>query len=1071
MAGRVAMLLAAGCPPGEIAAITFTEAAASELAKRIHAVVQELLENKVPLEMKCALPTGLDEGQRKALTAAAQQLDELTSTTIHSFCQSIIIDHGVAAGLDPGSRIADEGAAELMFEDAFSSWLVDALSSNDSVDEAVVTFVQNPLEKPVDTLRKLANLWKDHRSAQPAQADITSRPDVDLINAINAFGRWVGSHPYDLATNNLVEQFGELCTHFADALEGPPDFRRLWRLSKPPRIFAMLQDSFELRSYGGIETWASTRRTDREILKAEATTLYQDVVDAFSDTLGHIAGLMVMQLSHSLRRVLENYAEAKRRAAIMDFDDLLLHARDLVTTNEDIRRTVGERYRRILVDEFQDTDLVQTEILFSICAQEKTTDWRACRLKPGSLFIVGDPKQAIYRFRRADIEAYRMARSVILAQPKGVLIPITANFRSQRPIIDYVNASFATVFDGIAQPSHVPLSPTLDPPPEGTQCIAKLSINGRGQGQLRQNEAERVAELCQRLIGRLLVRRKPGVLEPARPGDIALLAPSYTELWRYELALEALRIPVTSQASKALAQRQETQDVLALLRALADPTDRLAFGALLRGPLVGLSDQALLDIAAELEDAGEKWGFSIRTPPTKISNPYARSVLEALKHLRSRVATVPPSQLLAKALDALGARLIITARHRSRYARALANLDALVEMAKRYATAGLDAFIHDLQDKWERSEPVHEGRGDTADDSVQIITMHSAKGLEWPVVVPIATATKLRSPGRFVHRRADNTLHWLIGGVAAPGLRLARQEEERQDYLEKERMWYVASTRARDLLIVPEFAAGDPKSWSKVIDRTPHPLPDLDFSTLIAETKPSTATFENAQTTTVFAEQQGLVLASSPIVKWSQPSVQDPDRTVAVLDAPQEIETVPGWILPAGAGRIRGSVLHKLIEEILTGELSIDGDEMMARSRSLLEQLLVKEAEPPNDLPDPVEMATTVRSTLQISDVEALLPFMKGEVPVWDRKDTDYLAGRADALILAGDRIVGVIDWKSDVALNKDEVAKYVAQVAKYLQATGALAGAVVFISMARIVWVGDRDKLFEACVLKQALT
>ena len=237
------MLLAAGRPPGEIAAITFTEAAASELAKRIHAVVQDLLDDQVPLEMKCALPTGLDSAQRAALTAAAEHLDELTSTTIHSFCQSIIIDHGVAAGLDPGSRIADEGVAELMFEDAFSNWLIDALSSNHPVDEAIVAFVQNPLEKPVDTLRNLAYLWKSHPSASPALIDVSLRPDIDLIHAIDAFARWVASNPSDLPTNSLAEQFCELRAHFADALEVTPSFRRLWHLSKPPRIFAMLQES------------------------------------------------------------------------------------------------------------------------------------------------------------------------------------------------------------------------------------------------------------------------------------------------------------------------------------------------------------------------------------------------------------------------------------------------------------------------------------------------------------------------------------------------------------------------------------------------------------------------------------------------------------------------------------------------------------------------------------------------------------------------------------------------------------------------------------------------------------
>ena len=342
--------------------------------------------------------------------------------------------------------------------------------------------------------------------------------------------------------------------------------------------------------------------------------------------------------------------------------------------------------------------------------------------------------------------------------------------------------------------------------------------------------------------------------------------------------------------------------------------------------------------------------------------------------------------------------------------------------------------------------------------------MHGAKGLEWPVVVPISTATKLRAPGRFIHRRADNTLHWLVGGVAAPGLRRAREEEARQDYLEKERIWYVASTRARDLLIIPEFVAGDPKSWSKVIDRTPHPLPELDLSTLSDELIPSVAPVENAQTSEVFAEQERHVRASSPMIKWSQPSIHDPDHAVAVLDAPSEIETVPGWILPRGAGRVRGSVLHKLVEERLTGEIPVDRDQLMARSQDLFGQLMSKQAEPANDLPDPAEMATAVCNTLKMVDIEALLPFMITEVAVWERKDTEYLAGRADALVMADNHVAGVIDWKSDIAPTKDVTAKYVLQVVEYLRATGAVAGAVVFMSMEQIIWVGSRDKLFAIC-------
>jgi hypothetical protein len=201
--------------------------------------------------------------------------------------------------------------------------------------------------------------------------------------------------------------------------------------------------------------------------------------------------------------------------------------------------------------------------------------------------------------------------------------------------------------------------------------------------------------------------------------------------------------------------------------------------------------------------------------------------------------------------------------------------------------------------------------------------------------------------------------------------------------------------------------------------------PELDLSTLSDELNPSFAPIENTQTAEVFAEQERYVRASSPLIKWSQPSIHDRDHAVAVLDVPHEIETVPGWILPRGAGRVRGSVLHKLVEEILTGELSVDCDQLTARSRDLLGQLIFKQAEPANDLPDPAEVATAVRNTLKMVDIEALLPFMITEVAVWERKDTEYLAGRADALVMANDHVAGVIDWKSDIAPAKDVTAKY----------------------------------------------
>ena len=281
-------------------------------------------------------------------------------------------------------------------------------------------------------------------------------------------------------------------------------------------------------------------------------------------------------------------------------------------------------------------------------------------------------------------------------------------------------------------------------------------------------EAAAVGALCEQMIGRLPVREGAASVRPARAGDIALLAAGHTELWRYERELEGRRIPIASQAGKALMRRQETQDVLALLRTLADPTDKLAFGALLRGPLVGLTDQELLDIIADLGDweNGRPPDLSLFTDASRISNTYARSTIEILQALRRRSSVVTPSQLLAEAIEALLARPALAARHGNRNARAFANLDALIDMGRRYSVFGLASFVEDLQQQWERTDIVQEGRSDSVDDAVQIVTMHNCKGLEWPIIIPVGTATNFRGPSPFIYQPAHNSLHWVIGGVA-----------------------------------------------------------------------------------------------------------------------------------------------------------------------------------------------------------------------------------------------------------------------------------------------------------------
>ena len=205
--------------------------------------------------------------------------------------------------------------------------------------------------------------------------------------------------------------------------------------------------------------------------------------------------------------LLKNYAAYKRAAALLDFDDLLLTARDLLKNNDPVRRALADRYTHVLVDEFQDTDPTQAEILWRLCGEgDESADWQTRQLRDGALFCVGDPKQAIYRFRGADVDTYVEAREAIRQQCPENVLEITANFRSLRPILEWVNERFAEPLSAEGQPGFQNLTSTQEP--DGNlPTVVRLDVEVVSAGEkpkqndARESEAGAVAELCKRLIG------------------------------------------------------------------------------------------------------------------------------------------------------------------------------------------------------------------------------------------------------------------------------------------------------------------------------------------------------------------------------------------------------------------------------------------------------------------------------------------------------------------------------------------------------------------------------------------
>jgi len=1058
MAGRIAMMLANGHEPGEIAAITFTELAASQLARRIKDAVDALLRDDVPAFIQPVLPDGLTNAQRASLASAATRLDDLTATTIHGFCQAILHTHGVQAGLDPGARVVDAPVADVLFLSDLSAWFSRRLAADATADDPIVVLAQENPFGVVDLIRELAIFRRKHPEAAPIPPFSNARPDIAFAQAVDDFDRWQSSVERDRWAHAIAQELRKLAARYAGTFISTPDFAALWRLCDAGRS-RLFDKGLQLISYD--EAAQRFGAYHEETGGDDALAIYQVVSEAWNELVGHIASCLVCTLSSSLDQLLTGYRDSKRAAAVLDFDDLLLHVRDLVRGQDDVRQAIGRRYKFILIDEFQDTDRVQNEILFSIAAiPGHRGPWQESKLRPGSLFLVGDPKQAIYRFRGADIEAYQHSCELIRAQDAGAILEVTANFRSQGAIIKHVNRCFEDVFARPSQPRYVPLAPTIPDHTYPVPCVTRFTIEVHTEGRIyaemfREAEAERVAEICAGLIGNVTITRADKSQSPLQPGDIALLSPGHTDLWRYERALEKRGLAVSSQAGQTLMRREETQDVLALLRVLADSSDMLAFGALMRGPLVGLSEQELLDITAALPlgEAGQATYFTVRTDPALVQHPLASSILQDLQSLRKLAPITTPSLILAIAIERLNARVIMAARHKNRNARALANLDALIERARHYGVAGLRAFVHDLQADWERKVRVPEGRIDAAEDAIEIVTIHSAKGLEWPVVIPINSTTELYRGDQFVHRQSDNTLHWMLGGVAPPDLAAARAEESEEDADQRERIWYVACTRARDLLILPYIPQAAKDSWFSSINLRQNQLPELDLSAFPEPGARAAPSNKNEQSADVFAAEQRRIEENATPIVWRRPSDHDPDRLGDPLESVVVAESIAEHPDVVGAGALRGIILHKLMEELLTGELLTNKEAAAARADVLLSQL-VSGVDNERPRPEPTEMAETALRALALPEIAALKPFLVPEMAIWAARNGYLVAGRADALAIRDDKINVAIDWKSDINPTASVRAAYTGQLRDYLEATGAGRGALVFLSLGEVVWV-----------------
>jgi ATP-dependent exoDNAse (exonuclease V) beta subunit len=1071
LAGRVALLLASGIHPHNVAAITFTELAASELLQRIQEYVRDLVSGKVPEPLEIAMPDGLTAGQRASLSFAAAALDELTCTTIHGFCQRLTTPYPIEANVDPGAVMMDEGEADLSHKTLLRQWLRKRLEGPQADDPLAELLVIDG-DQGLRLVEQLAEARRARRTAGAPQPKLSQRHIDQFRKSVATFRKWyVGVQSHGLeepTTAEYISQFEMLAGWYAPGFRADTAFRQLWTYAHPQQISAMKKGAYEFREYQCKGKWGkaamlvgqSKAKADRH--NDEALALYDKVAESLQILVGLAAESAQSQLISAFDDFQASFRSVKRESALLDFDDLLYFARDLLRTHPAVRSALANRYRYVLVDEFQDTDPLQCEILFLLCGEDSTDKpWPEQRVRPGQLFLVGDPKQSVYRFRRADIRCYKQAKAAIQRQCPENVLAVTDNFRSRKPILDFVNQRFASPLSSIG---YEPLVCTVAPSSKEAFSIGRIPIGTEGSEykvyEWRELEAKAVAELCRQLIGGFTVRENKELV-PCRPGDIALLAPTGTDLWIYERALEDMDIPIATQAGKGFFIRQEVHDLVAIARILSNSRDTLALGALLRGPLVGLTEQELLDIVAGLPQRDGEYGrLRLWTDAAEIKHPLAAEVVRILQGIGRRAYQTSPFDILSAAVEELRVRAILAQRHPRYVERALANVERFLEMAKPYAVRGLRVFADDMTQLWKEGEREVEGRADATHDAVHIVSIHSAKGLEWPVVIPINLVTIMRSASGVLHRASDDTLHFGLRTLNPPEYDLLKEIENRELGEERIRLLYVACTRARDLLVFPHYLGKLGHCWHKQVDLQLHHLPEFPTLDLKESERKPTAPPLNAQTSEVFRQEALRLAERTRKIQWIQPSRVEIEEVPLPVPLDDELAEPTPDVRGSAA---RGRVLHKLIEEILTGECPDEEAKLRIRAAELLQQLGEIDYKDPSKGPSSVEVASTVIRTLQLPVVAKYRSVLQPEFGVFQLMADEQniptgIAGMIDAIAYSSDGKPEIVfDWKSDVVPTAERRLHHAAQVHEYLSTTGTTRGVVVYMTTGEVQEVSGK--------------
>jgi ATP-dependent helicase/nuclease subunit A len=841
LVGRIVGLIRAGGGAlGRIVAVTFTEKAAGEMKLRLRSEIEKA-RSKATRE------------ERDRLDRALEELELARIGTIHAFCGDLLHERPIEAGIDPLFEVASEEEAEELADSAFEDWFQTILADPPEGVRRILRR-RSGRQSPREQLRNAMQTLREHRDfSEPWRRQTFDRNGaIDaLMTELSALGALAArsSWPGDYLTRNLAE---------------------ISRLIDETTRLEAVRD----RDYDGLESdlravtrwrswiWKGAQKTSFGDRSRDEVLALRDQAKANLDAFIEASDAdLAPLLRDALQTPLKAYQTLKTRAGRLDFLDLLIKASDLLRDNAVVRRELQQRFSHFFVDEFQDTDPLQAEILLLLAADEpQETDWRAARPIPGKLFLVGDPKQSVYRFRRADVALYEEVKER-LSHVGAEVLHLTTSFRSPRSIQSFVNLAFAPAMAAVpdgGQAAYVALEPSR-PEILGRPTVIALPVP-KPYGDYGKVVNWRIDESYPEAVGAFIAWlvidsgwtvEEDGVAAPIRPRHVAILFRRFrnfgVDITRaYVRALEGRRIPHVLVGGRSFHDREEIIALRNALTAIEWPDDELKVFATLRGPFFAVGDEALLVFRQQVGDNGDlkAWRLNpMRMVDRATLNHAAIEVADALDVLRllhGRRNYRPIAETISTLLETVRAHAGIALWPNGE--QALANCQRLIDMARQFeqGASSFRAFVEKLEADAERGEANEAPIVEEGVEGVRVMTVHKANGLEFPVVVladPTCPAAR-ETPSRHVE---PNRRLWVepLCGSAPIELLEAADEELRRDQAEAVRVAYVATTRARDLLIAPVCGDGSIKGWLDVLKPVLYPPDESRANSVPADGCPS----------------------------------------------------------------------------------------------------------------------------------------------------------------------------------------------------------------------------------------